>query len=544
MRKKKLLALFLCLLLTLQLSGCGMVGMVLEQVIGQVLNTDVVAYEDMQYSRPDLEELESVAEEICQLARETEDIDTVVEGIYRFYDVYDACYTNFFLADLHYCADLTDIYWEQEYNFCREQISRADAALDQLYRALADSSLREELEGEDYFGSGFFDAYQGESIWDETFLDLMEQEAALENQYYQVTSQANQVEYYSEEYFSVYGTQLAELLVELVALRQQIAAYVGFDSYPEFANQMYHSRDYSVQDAKAYLEQVPQWLAEDYRSLNWSPVWENLYDYCDERDTLRYVREATEKMGGSFQEAFRVLEQGHLYDIGYGENKSSGAFEVYLWSYQQPFIFMSPYLDQSDKLTFAHEFGHFVSDYVCYGSGAGTDVAEVFSQTMEYLSLLYAEDTQALEAYKLADCMCTYVEQSAYALFELQLYQLEGEELTAENVQQLYQQIGTEFGFDSWGWDSRDYVTVEHFFTEPMYIISYVVSNDVAFQIYQLEQEDPGAGLEIFEQCIYDGDGYLIRFAENYGLENPFDPSRLEAVSATLRRELKDYLTK
>ena len=37
---------------------------------------------------------------------------------------------------------------------------------------------------------------------------------------------------------------------------------------------------------------------------------------------------------------------------------------------------------------------------------------------------------------------------------------------------------------------SRDFVVIGHFYTDPMYIISYVVSNDAAFQLYQMELEE------------------------------------------------------
>ena len=101
-----------------------------------------------------------------------------------------------------------------------------------------------------------------------------------------------------------------------------------------------------------------------------------------------------------------------------------------------------------------------------------------------------------------------------------------------ENVQALYEDIGLRFGFDSWAWDSRDYVSVTHFFTNPMYLMGYVVSNDLAMQIYDLELGEAGAGLSLYEQCLESQESYIVCFAEQYGLESPFAPGRLEKVSA------------
>ena len=267
-------------------------------------------------------------------------------------------------------------------------------------------------------------------------------------------------------------------------------------------------------------------------------MWEILQHFCTETDTFSYVKQAAKAMGGIPAEAFTVLERAGVYDISYGENKYASSFELYLWSYGVPFIFMDPWMNASDKLTFAHEFGHFCNDYICGGSYAGTDVAEVHSQAFEYLSLCYGQPPEGLRDYKLAESLELYVEQSAYALFETRVYGLTGEELTVENVQALYEDIGRRFGLDSRDWDPRDFVTVPHFYTNPMYIVSYVVSNDLAMQIYEIELAEPGAGLALYEELLYSQESFLIAFAESYGLKDPMSPKRLGELDAFFQNSL------
>lgn len=532
MRKLSVRLAALTVALALLLCGCMPVD------IQGLLGLGGFGAEDLEYTRPDMSHFQAVLDNSCALARESKSVEEVIEGVYAFYDVYDDFSTNYCLANIRYCADLTDIYWEQEYNYCSEQIATADAGLEELYYALAESPILEELEGEEYFGEGFFDAYQGESIYDETFIALLEQEAALMNQYYALSEEAGSAEYYSEDYFVRFQEPMTELLIELVKLRQQIAEYAGYGSYVDFAYDFYHYRDYTAAEAEAYLEQVGVVLADVYRQVNENDLWSLAEEYCPETDTFGYVKTAAKNMGGSIWEAFRMLENSRLYDIAYGENKMDGAFEVFLTSYYVPFIFMSPYLDQSDKLTLVHEFGHFCADYVCFGSYAGMDVAEVHSQAMEYLSLCYVEEDADLTAYKMVDSLGVYVEQSAYALFEQRLYSLKPEELTVENVHALYEQIGTDFGFTGWNWDSRDYIMLTHIYTDPMYLVSYVVSNDLALQIYQLELAEKGAGLGVYEQSLESEESYLLYFAETIGLESPFADGRLEAVRKTFQDAL------
>jgi oligoendopeptidase F len=195
---------------------------------------------------------------------------------------------------------------------------------------------------------------------------------------------------------------------------------------------------------------------------------------------------------------------------------------VYLSGYYQPYVFVSGSGTRYDCLTFAHEFGHFAMDYAAAGTGAGTDVCEIFSQGMEYLSLIYGGAEEDLTRMKLADSLCIYVEQAAYAAFEQQMYRLTGGELTAENLLALYDRVCRDYGFDSADWDPRDLITVPHFYGNPVYIISYVVSNDAAMQLYELELAQPGGGRNVFEENLATEEGWFLAFLDQAGLHSPF----------------------
>ena len=531
--------LWLSLALLGLLTGCGLQTMIqehLEQKVQQLVqqqNVDaVVAYKDMEYTRPDMEALNGTLEAACEASKDT-DLEAVLEGINRFYDAYDNFYTNYMLADIRYSGDLTDTTWEEEYRFCSENSVTVDAGLDELYGALAQSPCREKLEAEEYFGAGFFDPYEGSSGWDAELTSLMERESRLQNRYYQLSEEALDYEYGTEEYFAACGDEMVELLVELIAVRQEIAAYWGYGDYTSFASDFYYSRDYTTAQTRNYLEQIRQELVPLYRKMNEITDWESLWQEQTEEETYAYVRDMAQAMGGRVAASFDVMDRAGLYDIAYGENKYNSSFEVYLNSYYVPFIFMNPSRTTYDFFTFAHEFGHFCNDYISYGSYAGTDVTEVFSQGMEYLSLCYGENTQELARMKMADSLSVYVEQAAYAAFEQQMYDLEGEALTAESLQALYRSVAESYGFGAVEYDPREFVTITHFYTNPMYVISYVVSNDAAMQLYQLEQENPGAGLQRLEENLDTNAQYFLEFLDSAGLESPFAPERLGQVRET-----------
>ena len=531
--KKRVLILLICLCLVL--SGCGSVDVGgFFRALGQaaeaadsghslreaIERSRVIPYSEMVYTRPDLTELETLLAQTEQAAKDG-DLDAAIDGINSFFEAYDRFYTAYALADIRYSGDLTDEDNAEEYDYCTRLTSRADSMLDELYRDLAASSLRWELEGDDYFGAGFFDAYEGESVYTGEFLALTEEESGLRSRYYALSNEAAAYTYGSEEYYDRSWEEMAQVLVELIRNRRQQADCQGYESYVDFIYDFAYYRDYTPDQARAYMDEIRQTLVPLYRRLDGS-LWDSAGQYASETKTLEGLRAAAKAMGGTVWEAFRLMELGGLYDISYSPNKYNASFEMYLSSYEEPFLFLNPERTRYDSLTLAHEFGHFCSDYASFGNAAGIDVEEVFSQGMEYLLLCWGDEIRDLAGLKLADSLCTYVEQSCYAAFEERMYSLPEAELTPEGLRNLYALTAKEFGIDEALFDSRDFVTVTHFYTNPMYIISYVVSNDAAMQLYQLELAETGAGRSLYEENLDTWEMYFLAFLEEAGLQSPF----------------------
>ena len=529
----------LVLALTLLLSGCAAWETFSDGFNRFLIEMSMTSFSDMTYTRPDVQKLEAMAKECEEAAANAKDPEKLAEQVWEFYWHYNDFYTSYNLASIHYYRDVTDIYWEQEYNYCMESTSTLDGALDHLHYALADSSLREQLEAEDLFGEGYFDPYEGESIWDETFTQLMEEESRLVSEYNTLSGQMPASYWDIPAYYDTYAPQILEIFAQLVALRQEIGRYAGYEDYVQFAYDFYYYRDYTPQQAEEYCAGIRDALVPLYRKLNLSDFWSVTGNSCTGEAAYRYIQETARAMGGAAWEAFRLMDTLELADITYSENKYNISFEVFLSSYGVPYLFVNPTGWDRDKLTFVHEFGHFCNDYAAGGSMAGIDVAEVFSQGMEYLSLCYGPKEDAVAKLKMADSLCVYVEQAAYAAFEQQLYGLTGEDLSPEGILALYEKIGREYGFDTRGYDPREVVEIVHFFLYPQYVISYVVSNDAALQLYQKEQTQPGEGLRIWEQSLTTEQGYFLAFLEEAGLDSPFAPGRLETVRQTLSKFLE-----
>lgn len=529
--KLRLLCLALALLMLMTtLSGCAVhLPPRLQQLLAGYVSVD---FEDMEYTRPDLEAIQTALDE-CLAVTDQSNFLTLEIALMKYMLLYQDFYTNYFLADIHYCADMTDIYWEEEYNFCLEATTEVDAGIDELFYALADSPHREKLETEDYYGEGFFDDYEGESIWDDHFTALMDREAELLSLYYDLSAQTLEAD--QETLYNVLAPQLAQVYVDLVLVRQEIAAYAGYDSFPEYAYDEYYTRDYTPAQETEYLAMVQQELVPIYRDLFTYGVSGVRIRYRDEEATYAYVEELANNTGGIILESFEFMTEHNLYDITISDTKYQSSFEVFLTGYGQPYLFVCPDGSDYDFLTFTHEFGHFTNDYASNGSGVSIDVAEIFSQGLEYLSLFYVDDNDSLEVLQMVMSLSTYVEQSGYAAFEQRVYAMDPEDLTVENVFALFEEVGNEYGFDCWGVDGRDFVSIPHFFTSPCYVFSYVVSNDAAFQFYQMELEEPGTGLALYVEHLDTEEECFLAFVESAGLQSPFVEGRLTSVAQIFR---------
>ncbi len=545
----------LILLLSLMLSACSMTPEKGNRGVGQLTGQTErePTFQEMVYTRPDVDALKEAEQEVCSESMSQTDVQALLETLAFYYNQVKHCQTMYHLADIRHSLDLSDQYYKEEYGFCLQFMNQVSESMDTVCRALAQSPVREELEA-DFFGEGYFDQYlddQGqitESVWSETLLKLMEEEAQLEAKYYDVLSDLarNQAD---PDYTQKLAEAVAPIYVELIQVRQAMAQETGYADYESFAWDWFYYRDYTPQEAEAYVSSIQENLVPLYLQLWNSDFFEKAYSKTVSQEQIRdYVRSAAEHMGGIAETSWEVLTNQELFDLSAGENKYVGSFELYLASYEVPFIFFYPYGDITDYIGFSHEFGHFINDYVTQESYLSTDNAEVLSQAMEYLATSYSEDTGAsvlkiLQKMVLANSLSTYIDQAAYHSFENRVYKLTKEELTLETLNATYAAVMEDFGIELGEGMQTDWAEVPHFFTEPFYVLSYVVSNDIAMQIYEKELEKAGDGLELFEELSMQWDdqefGTLLNGA---GIVSPFAPQRMDELKTCFQTKLIDQL--
>lgn len=568
---RRIAALLLCLLL---LCGCGggdggkkaTLGKLMELSLPEEEPRRTVPFGEMVYTRPDPSALEALLEQVRQ-ALEQGDYAPVEALLDEFSQVYEHCSTMESLSYIHSSLDMTDPYWAEEYAYCAQQTAELSRLLEQLYYACGMSPMAGELE-ENYFWEGFAEEYADDSqaIYDEETVALYQREADLITRYRELIasptitlSDGTEADYYSrlsegteEEYYDAlvrfylgYNQPLGEIYLDLIRVRREIAEKRGYDSYEQLQFEEYWERDYSPEQALDYIARIKEQIVPLYREISLLAPYRSLRsDSLSQTRLNRILESGVDKMGGEMTEAFAFMSQYGVYDIRLDPRKLDSSFETYLEEYDTPFLFLNPTGSTGDITTFAHEFGHFTDAYVNDNAYETIDVAEIYSQALEYLMLcnldgiLGQAELENLRKMKLLDTLDMLVQQASFASFEHQVYALSEEELTVESLNAISLQVSRDFGYyDDWldFYYARSWIDIVHFFEMPFYVITYPVSNDIALQLYELELAQPGAGLARYRAMLpREGEG-MLELAESAGLRSPFEPERIGEAAQLLR---------
>lgn len=576
--KKRTISLLSMLLAVLLLAGCGSIKQAAEEFAqsagsfsfsGTQHSPGIVHFDDMEYFRPDLDALRAdiaAVEEGLDSGLSFLKIKRLLDSCYEDYYSY---YTMYTLADIRSCQDLTDEYYAAEYGWCAENFAVVQQLFDRLYYSCAASSMAEDLEDK-YFWEGFVEQYSDaeSSYYSDLAVELMQEESALIAEYrtlsanptierdgieenYQDVLWDLEGEEYDQalvQYYEKYNQSFADIFIRLVDVRNRMAGLLGFESYEQMQYIYYFERDYSPEQAAGYVADIKEYMVPLYTQVMANDPYGRLwYNDLPENELLDMMDAVAGQIGGQVKEAFDFMSRYGLYDVSVSTKKVAMSFQTYLSDYEAPFLFLNPYGDTEDILTLSHEFGHYVDAYVNYDAYETIDVSEIFSQAMEYLTLsrlesaMETEEAENVVRMKLLDTLDVYVQQASFAEFESRVYAMGANALSAEVLNDLSLELAREYGYYEEGYDeyyAMSWCDITHFFEMPFYVITYPVSNDIAMQIYALEEEQSGQGLEKYMEILDRDYEYFMDAVSAGGFESPFAPGRIESVTEQMRTHL------
>lgn len=538
---KRLWALILAVTMLLSLSGCGLFG----RNFDSILRNGGVKFSEMEYSRPDIEEMRSCVNGIYDLLDNNGSYNDVTAALDEYYELYWSFDTMQTLASIRSDLDTTDEYYAGEYEYCSNLSVEVDNLFDELMTACADSDLSERLD-EKYFGGLLAERYSG-ALPDnlDALYKLYEEENRLLNEY-----RSCMFDFYAEDdldaAYAEYNPEACQIYIDLVKVRNEIARTMGCDSYEELAYADF-GREYTPDDLKDYLAAVKEYIlpllfkAQENGIID--KAFESVYTSSPE-DSLEVVKQTVKVMDDTFYQAMSFMLGSELYDISQSRTKYDDSYVDYIEDYSSPFLFINPTGYEDDILTISHEFGHFTDSYVNYDMDMNLDTSETMSQGLEYLMLCYIEDEELrrdLTVYKMSDVLYLYANQCCFNEFEHRVYSLPENELTVSRVNGIYAELAKEYGFgDDYGDNlGKSWIDITHFFEYPFYVISYCISDSAAFGFYAMEQEQAGSGLEAYLNVLNSAADYdFLALLEDKGIDSPITADTIKTIAETVAEAL------
>jgi len=355
---------------------------------------------------------------------------------------------------------------------------------------------------------------------------------------------------------AVYNSSLARFDAEsrdifsaLLARRDQIAELAGYRSYVRY---IFSRSSISLNEVNEFIRDVkatilPVWqslvVEAENRGLDTFPYFENIAPlYIDEHSgernheltyelSMHILRNLIDEMGPMID----YLERNGFVDVMPREGKEHGGFVRPLTGIQVPFVFA--YEPSPNWLfhEYAHAFDSFGEPEFDFGwrFNTGPEIWEITALGMEALAtskyeLLYGDTSNYANLRRMYEMMSLIITATMYTEFEIALY--ENPDMRPAERDRLFAELSAEYSLPLVYWQS-----VHHFFSAPMYLISYAIGGVTAFELWQIMEEDVSQSKDMW--LTFSSDSTELNLAarlENAGFSNPFDLQTLEAVTAQL----------
>ncbi len=506
-------------------------------------------YNDMVYERPDLDAVYENFEEALELVKE-EGVGTELLTLYdTLLDQLDHVSTMSSLASLKNSIDLSDEFYEEEMLLLDAELTKMDNDINEVTGAILDSPYASALTAK--YGEDFVKQYEILSKLNSPEIeDLVEQENQLVADYNKLLSKEYTTTLEGKEvtiadlnlsssdgvnaYYEIYqkkNAECADIYLQLVKLRVEIAKKLGYDNYTDYAYDCL-GRDFTKEEAAQFSALVKKYIAplslELYQTYYSTLTRAQLTRMPTMEEGIPHLRAALEaEFPAAMVEALDYMLEKDLYIFGDDENMMPAGFSTILSEYAAPFLFINTAV-YTDPGTLFHEFGHYynfflMGDVLWYDSN-NLDLAEVHSQGLELLMFEYYEEiygkknAEALQISMLSNLLDVILMGCCEDEFQQKVF--ENPDMTIDEMNQIHGQLYEEYmGYPVY----YEWVDIHHHFETPFYYISYATSAASAFEIWELNQKSRPAALAAYRSITQNtvNSGYREPLARA-GLSDPF----------------------
>ena len=556
-------------------------------------------FNEMTYTRPDIDALLARCRELAAKAAAAPDGDALVRLYYEQSEAFAEYNTAANLANIHYTCDTRDAYWKAEQDFFDANGPAVTNASVEISRAFLANPHVDALT--EKFGTTCVAGMKNAVLsMDDRTVELQQQFNALVSRYQQIYGGAlveldgkqltiPQLGPYKEDldpavrraayeaeagYFDAHRAELDELYGQIVQNLNAQARVMGYHDYSELSYVRMNRIGYGPEEIRKFRDQVatdvvPQLqkvmalrakrtgiahpaftdLPILFRDGNPKPI----PGYKARMDAARTMYH---ELSPETAEFIDFMQDNELFDVESRPGKMSGGYMTSLPSYKAPFIFANWNDTSGDVDVLTHECGHAFEGYVAERDPAipadlecpGMESAEIHSMAMEFLTapwhhLLFGQDTDKYALLHAEDSFVFLAYGCEVDEFQHIMYQnpdLTPDERNAEWLK-LEKKYRPWIDFDNLPFYGRGagWQRQLHIYECPFYYIDYCLSTMAALQFFLLSLTDhKDAWARYLRLVRRAGTASYTELLETAGLKVPFEEGSIKGIA----QQMTDWL--
>lgn len=559
-------------------------------------------FNEMTYTRPDIDALLARCRELAAKAAAAPDGDALVRLYYEQSEAFAEYNTAANLANIHYTCDTRDAYWKTEQDFFDANGPAVTNASVEISRAFLANPHVDALT--EKFGTTCVAGMKNAVLsMDDRTVELQQQFNALVSRYQQIYGGAlveldgkqltiPQLGPYKEDldpavrraayeaeagYFDAHRAELDELYGQIVQNLNAQARVMGYHDYSELSYVRMNRIGYGPEEIRKFRDQVANDVVPQlqkvmalrakrtgiahpaftdlpilFRDGNPKPI----PGYKARMDAARTMYH---ELSPETAEFIDFMQDNELFDVESRPGKMSGGYMTSLPSYKAPFIFANWNDTSGDVDVLTHECGHAFEGYVAERDPAipadlecpGMESAEIHSMAMEFLTapwhhLLFGKDTDKYALLHAEDSFVFLAYGCEVDEFQHIMYQnpdLTPDERNAEWLK-LEKKYRPWIDFDNLPFYGRGagWQRQLHIYECPFYYIDYCLSTMAALQFFLLSLTDhKDAWARYLRLVRRAGTASYTELLETAGLKVPFEEGSIKGIAQQMTDWLENH---
>ena len=559
-------------------------------------------FNEMTYTRPDIDALLARCRELAAKAAAAPDGDALVRLYYEQSEAFAEYNTAANLANIHYTCDTRDAYWKAEQDFFDANGPAVTNASVEISRAFLANPHVDALT--EKFGTTCVAGMKNAVLsMDDRTVELQQQFNALVSRYQQIYGGAlveldgkqltiPQLGPYKEDldpavrraayeaeagYFDAHRAELDELYGQIVQNLNAQARVMGYHDYSELSYVRMNRIGYGPEEIRKFRDQVANDVVPQlqkvmalrakrtgiahpaftdlpilFRDGNPKPI----PGYKARMDAARTMYH---ELSPETAEFIDFMQDNELFDVESRPGKMSGGYMTSLPSYKAPFIFANWNDTSGDVDVLTHECGHAFEGYVAERDPAipadlecpGMESAEIHSMAMEFLTapwhhLLFGRDTDKYALLHAEDSFVFLAYGCEVDEFQHIMYQnpdLTPDERNAEwlKLEKKYRPWIDFAGLPFYG-RGAGWQRQLHIYECPFYYIDYCLSTMAALQFFLLSLTDHKDAWQRYLRLVRRaGTASYTELLETAGLKVPFEEGSIKGIAQQMTDWLENH---